>query len=734
MKAENTDTFNFEFEGHKKIEVSKNDVDTIVMVDNVITYQFDQKDRTSFRHAIIQLYQSGLGTQKMLGSVFNVTNRSISSWLQKYKAGGIDALNDNGVGSPIKIDAELRNKIRLARASKLKYSEIAKIFKISQSRVHDIVNDKSEDISSATLLDDDFLAGPDEINEDKTEVSEQKIDVVPELTDDPLDRKLDRQKAYAGIINDAEPLFSSTKHLENAGSLLAVSLLSFHSYFSIIDKIYKSIGPAFYGLRTIFMIMFLMAVTRKKSADVLGKGSPEKLGRLAGLDRSPCTKIMRNKVKQLAHRGKGFELMQSVGEYHVEESSNSTDIILYTDGHIKHYHGKKKLGKSFSTSANRVVKGSTDYWLNLGDSTPLLCIPTEFNSSMFDILPDVVEDAKKVCKNRRITIVFDRGGSSALTYEKLINLDVDFVAYNKSPKAIDDKLFIKEKVVINKKEFDYLPYSRNITLDIYEKDKKKAKYKKTDRNITLREVVVRTNNGKQVAILTNREDLTNIEVPSVIFNRWTQENFFKYLKANYALDSLSTYKTVKVSSDIDHPNPEYVNCEKKVKKINTKIKQILLSKFNKLETVELIKEDKIIDLFTGKKGDELKGLIANKMKLKEVLETTDKRESAESFERLNFEHKLILNVVKMTAYHIEGMLAKIIKPYNSFSSGEERDIISTFIHSTGKMKVAKEHIKITLEKQATPKDTNLLKILCDTVNKKEPIYPGTKLKMIFDVN
>ena len=79
---------------------------------------------------------------------------------------------------------------------------------------------------------------------------------------------------------------------------------------------------------------------------------------------------------------------------------------------------------------------------------------------------------------------------------------------------------------------------------------------------------------------------------------------------------------------------------------------------------------------------------------------------------------MILNFVKMTAYHIEGMLAKIIKPYNSFSSGEERDIISTFIHSTGKMKVAKEHIKITLEKQATPKDTNLLKILCDTVNKK----------------
>ena len=611
MQTENT--LNLGFEGHKTIEVIKNDIDIVVMLNGIISYQFDQQDRTTFRHVIVQLYQSGIGTQKMIGKAFGVTNRSISSWVQGYRAEGIAALTDKTLGAPIKINAELREKIRLARASKLKYSEIAKIFKISSGRIHDIINDKSIDESTPKLLDTDTLAELEDLSkiEDLSSANDtcnDKNNDTKDETIDPLNRNSDRQKAYIGLIDDAEPIFASTKHLENAGAFLAVSLLSFHNYFSIIDKIYKSIGPAFYGLRTIFMVLFLMAVTRKKNADVLGKGDPSKLGRLMGLDRSPCTKIMREKVGQLVHRGKGFELMQSIGEYHVEEASTGTDIILYTDGHIKHYYGKKKLGKSFSTSANRVVKGSTDYWLNTGDSTPLLCIPTEFNSSMFDILPKVIKDAKKICKEKRITIVFDRGGSSALTYEKLTKLNVDFIAYNKSPQPVDDELFKKESVTINKKDYDYFPYSRNIDLDIYEKNKKGI-HKKTGRKITVREVIVKTNNGKQVAVLTNREDLSNIEVPSIIFNRWTQENFFKYLKANYGLDSLSTYKTKQVSKDIDHPNPEFANCEKKITKINTSIKQILLKQFNKKEVAELIKENKISDLFTSKEGEKLKILV-----------------------------------------------------------------------------------------------------------------------------
>ena len=145
-----------------------------------------------------------------------------------------------------------------------------------------------------------------------------------------------------------------------------------------------------------------------------------------------------------------------------------------------------------------------------------------------------------------------------------------------------------------------------------------------------------------------------------------------------------------------------------------------------------MKDNQLSDLFNGKNGKKLKLLDENKQKLKEVLKTIPKRETARFFDRLNFEHKLILNVVKMTAYYIEGLLAKIIRPFNNHSNGDERSIISTFIHSTGKLKVTNEALIITIEKQATPKDTKLLEILCDVVNEKEAYYPGTKLKLIFN--
>ena len=561
---------NLKFECPPDLQVYKTDREIIVLLNDDIVYQIDKTDKTTFRYTIIQLYLNNLGTQKNIADAFGITSRSITSWYHKYLKGGFYALVNKTQGAPIKITDDLIEQIRLSRDDKLTIDKLSQMYRISRGKICEIINYKTYEEPN-NLFNQSELDALESQDNDEFEILNENVELEEEKEIDPLDRSNDRHNAYMGLIDDADPYFASTKHLENAGSLLAVALLSQENYFSIIDKVYKTIGPAFYGLRNIFMILFLMAVTRKKNADTLGKGAPDKLGRLAGLDRSPCTKILRGKIEQLAFREKGFELMSSIGKNHIEQASTNLDIILYTDGHVKRYYGSKKLGKTFSTSSNRVVKGSTDYWLNLGDGTPLLCIPTEFNDSMFSILPKVIKDAKNICSNKRITIVFDRGGSSAYIYEKLIKLDVDFIAYNKTPKTISDTLFKKEKVILNGKEYEYLPYDRNIDLDIYEKNSRGA-YKNTNRKINVREVIVKRNDGKQTAVLTNRKDLSNIQVPSIIFNRWTQENFFKYLKANYGLDALSTYKTIKVSEDIDHPNPEYINCQKKINKINLKIK------------------------------------------------------------------------------------------------------------------------------------------------------------------
>jgi len=131
----------------------------------------------------------------------------------------------------------------------------------------------------------------------------------------------------------------------------------------------------------------------------------------------------------------------------------------------------------------------------------------------------------------------DRGGYSGALFERIISMGCDFITYNKNSEKVDDSKFIKEKTIINKVEYEYKPYSHEIEKIVYKRSKK-GRYSKTGRTVKLREVIVKRNDGGQTSIVTSRRDLSDVAVAEIIFNRWTQENYFKYLKSEYALDLL----------------------------------------------------------------------------------------------------------------------------------------------------------------------------------------------------
>ena len=57
----------------------------------------------------------------------------------------------------------------------------------------------------------------------------------------------------------------------------------------------------------------------------------------------------------------------------------------------------------------------------------------------------------------------------------------------------------------------------------------------------MRQITVLRDDGRQTVILTNRTDLTAAEVAYHLFQRWRQENYFKYMMVEYALDALIEY-------------------------------------------------------------------------------------------------------------------------------------------------------------------------------------------------
>jgi hypothetical protein len=60
-----------------------------------------------------------------------------------------------------------------------------------------------------------------------------------------------------------------------------------------------------------------------------------------------------------------------------------------------------------------------------------------------------------------------------------------------------------------------------------------------------------------VASMIRTHDLPAIEIAHRMFARWRQENFFKYLREEYALDALVDYAVVPDDPARDVPNPRW---------------------------------------------------------------------------------------------------------------------------------------------------------------------------------
>ena len=77
---------------------------------------------------------------------------------------------------------------------------------------------------------------------------------------------------------------------------MAVPLLVRHGLLDAFVKVYGSLHPSFYGLRTIVMTLFLGSLLRIKRPEHFKEYCPEDLGAILGLDRAPEVKTVRRKI------------------------------------------------------------------------------------------------------------------------------------------------------------------------------------------------------------------------------------------------------------------------------------------------------------------------------------------------------------------------------------------------------------------------------------------------------
>lgn len=719
----------------------------VILYRGQIFMSYQQDDRAFGRYAAVLCAIRKMATQTQIAKLWGVNRRTLVKWIDLYRRRGLDGLMGKA-GRPVKVDAKMRRKIVQMRSGRSGIDEIANALQISRGSVCEVLYGRLKEVEQESLpglssaqeereevLCDPVvsLEAPASAPEQIVELSdEQKNDELPGVPVDPMNRTSDRMKAYLGMIEEAEPVFAEHEHVAGAGALLALALFFQSGFLARVKHVYGSFGPAFYGLRSVFCTLFLMAVLRIVNPEKLDSVSPHFLGRLLGLDRSPTVKTLRSKLKALAGRKRAEQLMnQEAG--HLIEGYDAEQAVLLVDGHVFPYYGKDRVGKVFSTSHNRVVKGGTDYWVNLAGGQPLLCIPVSFNQHLNATLPDLVSAARPITGDRRLTVVFDRGGADAATYENLIEEQhCDFIAYHKTPAPIEAELFVKQPTQINGRPYSYAPCERDIQLPVYEGQGRHRH--KTERTVALREIIVRREDGRTTHIITTRRDDSAEQIASILFGRWVQENFFKYMIQTYQFDHLYTYSKPSVPPGGDHPNPEYVHLQKQAESLRKKIGRTLGRNLSQITQAsqEWINE-KIAKLKKGKTGGNLKTWTQMLSQTQEAIKQTPERERTDQYVMIEMQTRLIAMLVKCAAYRCEGALANMVKDYAPLKNGNYRGVVDAFMKTQGVLCLESGIIRITLEPQSSPKRTRILQQVCKAVSDMQIPFPDSGRVMIFEV-
>jgi transposase len=429
----------------------KQDGRGIVLVAGVALAQYSLGDRMAEAHAMVSLVDQGWADQNDVARAFGCSVRSLRRRQRRFEEGGLAALgHERGYpkGRPRLPESRTRQVLRL-KGRGLSNRETATCLGVTENAVRKVLRRiEWKAVGPVQVQFPLESSAPGELDprpsrgqpplEKASKGAHPKLSafastdppLLPSMDSDPSNRSLDRLLACLGLLDDASPVFRPGERIPGAGVLLAIPALVASGAIDCAREVYGSIGPAFYGLRTTIVALVLMALLRIRRPEELKEHPPEALGRILGLDRGPEVKTLRRKLARLAAAGRAARFGRALAERRVA-ARGSTMGFLYVDGHVRVYHGKETLPKAHVARMRLSLPATTDYWVNDAEGEPLFVVTAEANAGLVRMLPPILDQVRGLVGERRLTVVFDRGGWSPKLFAKLLAGGFDLLTYRK---------------------------------------------------------------------------------------------------------------------------------------------------------------------------------------------------------------------------------------------------------------------------------------------------------------
>jgi len=539
--------------------------------------------------------------------------------------------------------------------------------------------------------------------------------------------------AANGAMQEVRPSFESQEGLCEAGVLFALPALISQGLLKFKD-IYEALPAGYYGFESIVLTFAIMALCRIKNPEQLKQCKVGELGRIIGLDRLPETKNLRHKLKQivLQHKAKDFNtllLNQWLG--------NEQNTIFYIDGHQHVYFGDKAtLTSKYISRQKLCMAATTEYWVNDGTGLPYLVVTGELSETLremieLQIIPqllqtDLIQKRQQANEEILFTLVFDREAYEPAFFHRLSEKKIAIVTYRKNVQdKWDESLF---------EPFDVKVINNNVPMRLYEQSVTLGGY-------VFREVRRLGENGHQTSVITTHPKITTAVIAGEMFSRWSQENFFRYARSDYYLDTIAEFGIEPIDENKSVVNPPYRRLSYRIKKQKEKIARLKAKLFSIVEQVNNSEIDHLPEL-TVKQAEQMleverlqtelnqfeaeRAPLPARIKLKEM--PPEKR-----YNKLKTESKLFLNIIKMICYRAETALAELVMPHFAKERTEKRMLIKQIFSSPANLTVNEKERTLTVDLYtlSTERANFAVEQLCEILNQTQTCFPATDLVMKF---
>jgi len=556
-------------------------------------------------------------------------------------------------------------------------------------------------------------------------------------------RTLERVAAAIGALESAPIEFQNTHDVAGGGVLLAVPALLAQGLLRHRPESYQ-LPKGFYGIDSIFLLLALMALARIRSVEQLRYQAPGEWGKVLGLDRIPEVRTLREKIERLCQdAGRAREWNGHLAKEWMTRQE-SADLYFYCDGHVRVYHGEQTtLPRHYVARERLCLRATADYWVNAMDGQPFLYVNKEVDPGLIatlrqEVIPWLERSAPKTAEIEQrlqqdarahwFTVVFDREGYSPEFFAQLFEKRIAVLTYHKFPQADwPAEEFSAQRV--------QLAGGQAVSMKLAERGTQLSN------KFWVREIRKLTDSGHQTALLT-----TNFQAPVgplavSLFARWSQENFFRYMREHYSLDRLVEYGTELIPESLEVVNPRWRQLDSQIRSKAAQ-RYRLQAEFGALALSEGLSEPDVqsYEQRQGQLQEEIQQTEVEIDNLKQQRKQTahhvpiQSLPQQERFSRLRTERKHFIDTIKMIAYRAESSLVSLLREHLARSDDARtlvRQIFETEADLLPDLKTKMLTVRIHHLTQSA--HDQVLEKLCSALNETQTVFPSTDLTLSFKI-